>query len=65
MPTKIIKNQGNNLFVFAQKNVVHYIGEQYQKKYNRENLFCFAYLSSVAASYMQRQNITTDFCVFL
>jgi GxxExxY protein len=35
MPTKIIKNQGNNLFVFAQKNVVHYIGEQNQR-YNDE-----------------------------
>ena len=35
MPIKIIKNQGNNLFVFAQKNVVHYIGEQNQR-YNDE-----------------------------
>ena len=28
---------------------------------HRKQSFCFAYLSSVAASYMQRQNITTRF----
>ena len=32
MPIKIIKNQENNLFVFAQMNAVHCIGEQDQKK---------------------------------
>ena len=30
-PIKIIKNQGDNLFVFAQMNAVYCIGEQDQK----------------------------------
>ena len=59
-PIKIIKNQGDNLFVFAQMNAVHCIGEQDQKKYWIKQ-FCFAYLSNMVASYMQRQNITTRF----
>ena len=37
MPIKIIRNQENNLFVFAQMNAVHCIGEQDQKKYWRKN----------------------------
>ena len=41
-------------------NAVHCIGEQDQKKYWIKQ-FCFAYLSNMVASYMQRQNITTRF----
>ena len=33
MPIKIIRNQENNLFVFAQMKATRCIGEQDQKKY--------------------------------
>ena len=63
MPIKINKNQEPS-FVIAQMNACC-IGEQYQKKYNRENLFCFAYLSSELLLICKNKIQQIDFCVFL
>ena len=58
MPIKIIKNQ-EHIFVFSHKNACC-IGDYKQKSYADIENILFCILKQRVASYMQRQNITTE-----